>query len=281
MVGDIENPTVQLWDTLMAEEDPLQRWTTQNYVQEETSNCTIAALSSAIGDTKCRNDCKSMGASSYRSFNDGCCHCVGHGCLNYGTSTAVCGFSADLPDLEDLSETDLLELETEYESIRSTNTIVNDISQGSATLWNALTEGEEMHQPWKTLTYPVDIPVTEPVSIQETVQDGIRTVNCTVAFWQESMSDMKCEKSCGSMGAASYRWFKDGCCECVGHACINYGLNEARCGFSLENAVTEADDLDYETLTDQEIDYLYEDLEDPENTDNEENTEDTESSIEK
>lgn len=25
------------------------------------------------------------------------------------------------------------------------------------------------------------------------------------------------------------RWFHDGCCECVGHTCINYGINESRC----------------------------------------------------
>ncbi len=26
-----------------------------------------------------------------------------------------------------------------------------------------------------------------------------------------------------------FRWFHDGCCECVGHTCINYGINESRC----------------------------------------------------
>ena len=26
-----------------------------------------------------------------------------------------------------------------------------------------------------------------------------------------------------------YRWFHDGCCECVGNTCINYGINESRC----------------------------------------------------
>lgn len=25
------------------------------------------------------------------------------------------------------------------------------------------------------------------------------------------------------------RWFHDGCCECVGSTCINYGVNESRC----------------------------------------------------
>jgi hypothetical protein len=31
------------------------------------------------------------------------------------------------------------------------------------------------------------------------------------------------------MGANSYRWFHEGCCECVGNNCVNYGLNESKC----------------------------------------------------
>lgn len=31
------------------------------------------------------------------------------------------------------------------------------------------------------------------------------------------------------MGCCCFRWFHDGCCECVGHTCINYGINESRC----------------------------------------------------
>lgn len=26
-----------------------------------------------------------------------------------------------------------------------------------------------------------------------------------------------------------FRWFHDGCCQCVGSLCVNYGLNESRC----------------------------------------------------
>lgn len=26
-----------------------------------------------------------------------------------------------------------------------------------------------------------------------------------------------------------HRWFFDGCCECVGSTCINYGLKDSRC----------------------------------------------------
>ncbi|KAL6419592.1 hypothetical protein ACFW04_011310 [Cataglyphis niger] len=50
------------------------------------------------------------------------------------------------------------------------------------------------------------------------LKPNIMTVNCT-----------KCQASCQSMGSTSYRWFHDGCCECVGNTCINYGIKESRC----------------------------------------------------
>jgi hypothetical protein len=52
------------------------------------------------------------------------------------------------------------------------------------------------------------------------------------------------------MGANSYRWFHDGCCECVG-TCYNYGINDSRCLSCPENKedgdedLTNPDDLDY------------------------------------
>ncbi|XP_030751462.1 LOW QUALITY PROTEIN: protein twisted gastrulation-like [Sitophilus oryzae] len=49
------------------------------------------------------------------------------------------------------------------------------------------------------------------------------------SFWAQCMSWTKCKSSCQSMGAESFRWFHDGCCECVGDKCINYGINESRC----------------------------------------------------
>lgn len=57
----------------------------------------------------------------------------------------------------------------------------------------------------------------------------IVTYNCTVAFMSQCLSWNKCKNNCQSMGASSYRWFHDGCCECVGSTCLNYGVNESRC----------------------------------------------------
>lgn len=38
-----------------------------------------------------------------------------------------------------------------------------------------------------------------------------------------------CKKTCQSIGAQSYRWFHDGCCECIRSTCIGYGINESKC----------------------------------------------------
>ncbi|XP_055910511.1 protein twisted gastrulation [Eupeodes corollae] len=57
----------------------------------------------------------------------------------------------------------------------------------------------------------------------------VPVVNCTVIFLNTCTSNKKCMQYCESMGANSYRWFHDGCCECVGAECINYGINESKC----------------------------------------------------
>lgn len=51
---------------------------------------------------------------------------------------------------------------------------------------------------------------------------------------------------------ANFRWFYDGCCECVGSTCINYGVKESRCTQCPE---TKDVDLLDETPTDDELDF--------------------------
>ena len=54
------------------------------------------------------------------------------------------------------------------------------------------------------------------------------SMNCTVAYLSPCMSLGKCSETCSSMGASSYRWFHEyGCCECIGHTCLNYGNGES------------------------------------------------------
>merc|ERR1719319_1720193 len=50
----------------------------------------------------------------------------------------------------------------------------------------------------------------------------------------QCMSWNKCKASCTSMGSSSYRWFHDGCCECVGSECQArtenmFGIDQSRC----------------------------------------------------
>ena len=55
------------------------------------------------------------------------------------------------------------------------------------------------------------------------------------------------------MGASAYRWFQDGCCECVGQNCINYGINECRC---MECSYGDDGDVDESELSDEELQML-------------------------
>ena len=136
--------------------------------------------------------------------------------------------------------------------------IIGDIRVPTPMLWDALMEGADPSDRWEKITYPVDyVPVRH--NPQETlIEDDVRNKNCTVAFLNNEMGDSKCEKSCDSMGSTSYRWFNNGCCECIGHNCVNYGVNEAKCGFLIEEHLEtpehlEKAEINYEELSDEEL----------------------------
>merc|ERR1719410_2482439 len=94
----------------------------------------------------------------------------------------------------------------------------------------------------------VDSSSTTAMPVTSEGEDGLVTVNCTVAYMGQCMSWNKCKASCTSMGATSYRWFHDGCCECVGSQCIHYGINQSRC--------RDCPIDDDETITDEEMEIL-------------------------
>jgi len=149
---------------------------------------------------------------------------------------------------------------------------VEDLTEPTPDLFIALTEDRDPLQRWLTFTFPVDLDIAlfKPKldkeikyktinSEQEVIPlKDLITVNCTVAYMSQCMSWNKCKASCISMGASSYRWFHDGCCECVGHTCINYGINESRClecpGGDEENPIEQESFLgeDYENPPDGE-----------------------------
>uniref|UniRef100_F6WF92 Twisted gastrulation protein homolog 1-like n=1 Tax=Ciona intestinalis TaxID=7719 RepID=F6WF92_CIOIN len=52
---------------------------------------------------------------------------------------------------------------------------------------------------------------------------------CTVVYFDQCMALHDCRMSCSSTGALSYRWFHNGCCQCVGFNCLNYGSTQPQC----------------------------------------------------
>lgn len=52
---------------------------------------------------------------------------------------------------------------------------------------------------------------------------------CTVAYFDRCIPLNECRVSCDSMGATTFRWFHNGCCECVGNTCLNYGNTYPKC----------------------------------------------------
>ena len=125
------------------------------------------------------------------------------------------------------------------------------------TLWESLTASQDEENRWVAFTFPVDIHPAQvkgsgaltqkfsaatsasPASALEPEQEVLLleketpqlvTVNCTVSFLSQRMAKQKCKTNCATMGASAGRWFEDGCCECVGHNCQNYGVAQSRSG---------------------------------------------------
>lgn len=113
--------------------------------------------------------------------------------------------------------------------------------EGIPGLFAALTDMEE--DSWTTTTFPVslDPQIFGGANLDYDDDDDDSTemdisneyqltgVNCTVVFMSQCLSWNKCKSNCQNIGASSYRWFHDGCCECVGSTCINYGIDESQC----------------------------------------------------
>ncbi len=62
----------------------------------------------------------------------------------------------------------------------------------------------------------------------EDAEKGARG-NCTVVYLKKCVAEKSCQRGCLAMGAGSYRWFYDGCCECVGPECLENGSGGSGC----------------------------------------------------
>lgn len=141
--------------------------------------------------------------------------------------------------------------------------------EGVPGLFKALTDESDDEEKWSVFTFPVDFDAAlygakmdkdikyylnsadQELNAEIKGRENIVTYNCTVIYMSQCMSWNKCKQNCESMGATSYRWFHDGCCECVGSSCINYGINDSRCVQCPEHKddgleeIPNEDDLDF------------------------------------
>lgn len=120
---------------------------------------------------------------------------------------------------------------------------VEDLTDAIPTLFKVLTSELDTLHRFDTISFPVDFPIAQyrpqfekeiKYKLQSAEQEttdpaSALTLNCTVAYMSACMSWARCKSACRSMGSTSVRWFHDGCCECIGDTCINYGINESRC----------------------------------------------------
>lgn len=138
---------------------------------------------------------------------------------------------------------------------------VGDLPEPFPQLFAALASEKDPHLRWTSMIFPIDVNLSDLESNnldktkyntvtypQETPLVEQITVNCTVLYMSQCMSGSKCKANCASTGATAYRWFFDGCCECVGETCLNYGVNESRC---IDCPMVGEDDVFDDDLTDQ------------------------------
>lgn len=145
---------------------------------------------------------------------------------------------------------------------------VEEFNDSYPSLFAALTNEPDPINRWVSYTFAVDYSSlsyspkldkevtyhTYSVEQNVTFPRNLEPKNCTVVFINECTSWKKCSDTCQSMGSASYRWFHDGCCECVGSWCLNYGISDSRCkNCSSENYVE--GDEEYDVANDYGGDY--------------------------
>lgn len=111
-----------------------------------------------------------------------------------------------------------------------------------------MTEDDDIHGRWRVMKSTPSIPISHPEHGQLELayranennspiishNNNLKKLNCTVAFINRYLSMTKCKRSCTTLGASFFRWFNDGCCECIGEYCLNYGLDKPHCLIPLD-----------------------------------------------
>ncbi|XP_022909253.2 protein twisted gastrulation-like [Onthophagus taurus] len=184
-----------------------------------SSTCNEAVCGSIVSKCLLTQSCK----CDYNNCT--CCKECFH-CLGY-SFTECCSCVDMCPKLNDTG----LSL--------SKQSSIEDFQEKVPGLFTALTEQPDPEDRWISYTFAIQFdplqfaPSTKDYKLQLQSSDPngkpLPTPNCTVAFMTNCLSHSKCRAHCQSMGASSVRWFHNGCCECVGDSCINYGIGESKC----------------------------------------------------
>jgi len=142
--------------------------------------------------------------------------------------------------------------------------------EGIPGLFNALLEDSD-DEKWSAFTFPVDYDTSlfgadskdsqfymhsSDIDLQNIKDLNTVTVNCSVSYMSSCMSMSKCREGCASMGASSYRWFFDGCCECIGSTC-NRGIDDSRCSECPETKIGDGSSNSLDPLPPNEDDFEY------------------------
>lgn len=121
---------------------------------------------------------------------------------------------------------------------------VGEISNTDQQLFETLTEADDIHGRWSVVSSTTGLQVSHPELGQIELahrrhndnnlsvisyDPDLEKLKCTVAFINKHLSMTKCRLFCTSMGASVYRWFHNGCCECVGRNCVRYGIDKPEC----------------------------------------------------
>lgn len=104
-----------------------------------------------------------------------------------------------------------------------------DLEESIPSLFEALSYGTNLpfefanHKPTPAEKKSAGANGTSPVGAPPT------PVTCKVGFFHDCTTLDTCQDACHDLGSSRYRWFHNGCCECVGDRCTDHGKTKSLC----------------------------------------------------
>ncbi|VDN58277.1 unnamed protein product [Dracunculus medinensis] len=77
---------------------------------KDEATCTVLYLDQCMSHEECSRQCLVIGATMLRWFHTGCCECIGHTCLPYGSNIPRCKYCTDFDDDSILNQSNRHEL---------------------------------------------------------------------------------------------------------------------------------------------------------------------------